>query len=170
MKLNKNAHCSYCGVPFVVGQSWPRQCAGCENLSFLNPIPVAACLLPVDGGLLVIRRAIPPAVGELALPGGYIDASETWQQAVARELREETGIRVDASEIRHFGTHSSLIGDGVMLIFGIAPSRTAAELPPFAPEDTDASEMLVIKEKQKLAFPLHNLAVEEYFDKCAGTS
>jgi ADP-ribose pyrophosphatase YjhB (NUDIX family) len=165
MKLKKHAHCSYCGVAFGVDQPWPRQCAGCGNISYLNPTPVAVCLVPVDGGLLVIRRAIPPAVGELALPGGFIDIGETWQQAAVRELREETGVAIDADEVRHFRTHSSKLGDGVLLIFGVARARASGELPPFAPQDADASEMLVIKGKQKLAFPLHTQAIEEYFDE-----
>jgi 8-oxo-dGTP pyrophosphatase MutT (NUDIX family) len=95
---------------------------------------------------------------------------ETWQQAAARELREETGVSIDADEIRHFRTHSSKLGDGVLLIFGVARSRSSSELPAFAPQDADASEMLVIKGKQKLAFPLHTQAVEEYFDEIGGGS
>ncbi len=63
-------------------------------MSFLNPLPVAVMLVPAAGGLVVIRRGIEPAKGLLALPGGYINLGESWQQAAARELFEETGIRV----------------------------------------------------------------------------
>src|SRR5262245_25105628 len=161
--MKKHAHCSWCGAAFPPEAGWPRKCAGCGNLSYLNPIPVAVCLLPVDGGLLVIRRAIPPAVGQLALPGGFIDVGETWQQAATRELLEETGVVIDAEEIRHFRTHSSRSGDGVLLVFGVARERSWSSLS-FAPKDADASERLVIKEKQPMAFPLHTQAVAEYFD------
>jgi ADP-ribose pyrophosphatase YjhB (NUDIX family) len=41
--------------------------------------------------LLVIRRAKQPGYGLLGLPGGYQMRGETWQEAGARELREETG-------------------------------------------------------------------------------
>jgi ADP-ribose pyrophosphatase YjhB (NUDIX family) len=163
MKLRKNAHCSYCGTAFVPEQLWPRQCSSCTSISYLNPTPVAVCLVPVEGGLLVIRRAIPPKVGELALPGGFIDFGETWQQAAVRELYEETGIPIDAGEVRHFRTHSSTLGDGILLIFGVVAERTANQLPPFAPKDSDASEMLVIPRRQAMAFPLHTQAVEEFF-------
>jgi ADP-ribose pyrophosphatase YjhB (NUDIX family) len=164
MKLKKHSHCSYCGAAFPADAPFPRTCSPCGNTTWVNPIPVAVCLLPVDGGLLVIRRAIPPKVGELALPGGYVDLSETWQQAAARELEEETGVRVDPDEIRHFRTHSSKLGDGVLLIFGVARERTWGSLK-FVPRDADASEMLVIPGKQTMAFPLHTQAVEEYFDE-----
>src|SRR5207244_4505420 len=104
------------------------------------------------------------------LPGGYVDISETWQQAAVRELYEETGVRIDADEVEHFRTHSSKLGDGVLLIFGVARERTWSNLPPFAPIDADASEMLVIKQKQTLAFPLHTQAVAEFFDARPRTS
>src|SRR3954462_11499316 len=105
--MKKYAHCGYCGQPFAPEQKWPRLCAGCKRTSYVNPTPVAVCLLPVGEGLLCVRRAIPPAVGQLALPGGYIDLAETWQQAAARELFEETGLRIDAGEVEHFRTLSS---------------------------------------------------------------
>lgn len=166
--MKRNSHCSYCGHPFADNQPWPRRCASCANMSFVNPIPVAVCLLPVDGGLLCVRRAIPPGVGRLALPGGYIDLSETWQQAAARELFEETGITIDPEEIEHFRTHSSRLGDGVLLIFGRARPRSWAELPAFRPTE-ETSETVLIRAAQELAFPLHTQAVREYFAAGAAT-
>ena len=89
--MKKNAHCSYCGHAYAVDQAWPRKCLSCGNTTWVNPIPGAVCLLPIDDGLLCVRRAIPPGEGKLALPGGYIDQNETWQQAVARELGVPAG-------------------------------------------------------------------------------
>jgi 8-oxo-dGTP pyrophosphatase MutT (NUDIX family) len=160
--MKKNSFCSYCGQAFVADQPWPRKCASCGHFTYVNPIPVAVCLLPVDGGLLCVRRAIPPGVGKLALPGGFIDVHETWQQAAARELFEETGIPIDAAEIRHFRTRSSSLGDGVLLIFGTATERSRSCLAPFRPSE-EVSEIAVIRGPQELAFPLHTQAVQEYF-------
>jgi ADP-ribose pyrophosphatase len=52
-----------------------------------------------DGGVLLVRRAKPPAFGEWAIPGGSVELGETLKQAVEREVREETGITVRAGEI-----------------------------------------------------------------------
>jgi NADH pyrophosphatase NudC (nudix superfamily) len=88
----KNSHCSYCGHPFLKTKPWPRDCANCGNTSYLNPLPVSVVLVPVDNGLLFIRRRIEPGKGKLALPGGFINLGETWQEAGVREGTSGTSI------------------------------------------------------------------------------
>ena len=46
------------------------------------------------GRLLLIRRGRPPGRGLWSLPGGRVEPGETDQEAVVRELLEETGLHV----------------------------------------------------------------------------
>jgi ADP-ribose pyrophosphatase YjhB (NUDIX family) len=165
MAFKRNSHCSFCGHPFAAEQPWPRTCAACGQTSYLNPLPVAVVLLPVDDGLLLVRRSIPPKQGMLALPGGYINLGESWQAAGAREVREEIGLSIDPDEIQDFRVLSA--PDGTVLIFGVAGSRMIAELPVFAATD-EASECVVLRAPQELAFDLHQQVVEEFFRRRAG--
>jgi len=148
----KDSHCSYCGAAFPDGSPWPRRCPQCKNTAYRNPLPVAVVLLPIDDGLLLIRRTQEPAAGKLALPGGFIEVGETWQEAGAREVREETGFTVDAARIRLFDARSA--PDGTLLVFGLAPPQSSRDMPPFAASN-ETSEMAVAPGPLELAFPLH---------------
>jgi ADP-ribose pyrophosphatase YjhB (NUDIX family) len=158
--FKKNAHCSYCGSAFEADQPWPRRCAACGNTSYMNPTPVAVVLLPVDGGLLMVRRSIPPHVGKLALPGGYINLGETWQEAGARELLEETGISIDPQELRDVRVLSA--PEGMVLIFCLARPRSLAELPSFQ-LTAEVSECIVGGPAEEIAFELHRQVAQEFF-------
>jgi len=156
----RNSHCSFCGAPFDEAAPWPRRCTACGETTYRNPVPVAVLLVPVDGGLLVVRRAIPPHRGALALPGGYINHGETWQQAGARELLEETGILIEPHTVADFKTRSA--PDGTLLVFGVAPAQRITDLPTFAPRD-EVSERLILYAPMELAFSLHTDAMRAWF-------
>jgi len=158
----QHSHCSYCGQPFEIDQAWPRLCAACGNTSFVNPVPVAVVLLPVDAGVLLVRRNIEPHIGELALPGGYINRGESWQQAGARELFEETGIVISAAELREFRVKSAP-DYRTLMVFGLAPLMASRDLPPFVPNE-ETQETCIVTAPQSLAFSTHTEALREYFD------
>jgi 8-oxo-dGTP diphosphatase len=47
-----------------------------------------------NGRVLIVRRARPPAHGLYTLPGGGVELGETLEEAVIREVREETALEV----------------------------------------------------------------------------
>ncbi|MFC8227779.1 NUDIX domain-containing protein [Streptomyces sp. NPDC057287] len=158
-----DSHCGSCGALYA-DDDWPRKCAACGRTAYRNPLPVAVALLPVTGphstGLVVITRTIPPHRGGIALPGGYVDHAEDWRHAVVRELREETGIPADESDVRLADALSS--PDGHLLLFGLLPPRPVGELPRSVPTD-ETSGHDVLYAPGDLAFPLHTRAVRAWF-------
>lgn len=52
-----------------------------------------------DGKILLIKRGAEPFKGFWALPGGYVDWDETVEDAVRREVAEETGLMVTSLEL-----------------------------------------------------------------------
>ncbi len=57
-----------------------------------------------DLAVLMIRRGGPPFKGHWALPGGFVEESETLERAAARELQEETGlVQTQLEQLGAFG-------------------------------------------------------------------
>jgi ADP-ribose pyrophosphatase YjhB (NUDIX family) len=129
-------------------------------------LPVAVVLYPVsfrDGrtGLVVVRRDVEPARGELALPGGFIETGESWKQAAVRELREETGLLVNSDDVGLFDVLSTFSGY-TLNIFALLPTRSADSLPASVATD-ESTEWLVLTEPQPLAFPTHTEMMAAFF-------
>lgn len=162
--VERNRYCNFCGSPFEASQPYPRQCSACGQITYLNPAPVCVVLAPVDGGLLAIRRANQPHRGRLALPGGYVNLGESWRQAGARELFEETGLEIDPAEIQLFELLDA--PDDSLIIFGLAVPRSLVDLPAFSP-NPEASERVVIRDAGELAFHIYVTAAQKYFAKFA---
>ena len=126
--------------------------------AYRNPVPVAVAVVPVaGGGLVAVRRAITP-VG-LALPGGYIELGERWQDACARELREETGVEVDPDAIREVRVLSA--PDGILLVFGRTETVERSALEAFAASDEASGVEVVTDPRAELVFPLHTQVLRE---------
>lgn len=57
-------------------------------------IAVGAIIWNARGEVLLIRRDRPPRAGEWSLPGGKVEPGESLQDALTREVREETGLAI----------------------------------------------------------------------------
>ena len=66
---------------------------------------VAAIITPDDDKrdiILLTRRSVPPFKSQWCLPGGHIDDYETAEEAVVREVQEETGLIFSSPVFLHY--------------------------------------------------------------------
>ena len=73
------------------------------------PIPGVGAIIVGEQGLLLTRRDKDPGKGLWSIPGGVVEVGETKEQAILREVEEETGIKVEVREM--IGTYDLIIKD-----------------------------------------------------------
>ena len=71
-----------------------------------TPLLTVDCVVFNGDSVLLIRRAFEPFKGFLALPGGFVDIFESVEMACVRELKEETGLEIDAASLQLVGVYS----------------------------------------------------------------
>lgn len=89
-------YCPRCGSnKFAENDFKSKRCGSCGFIYYFNPLAATVGIITNDKGeMLVARRAKEPAKGTLDLPGGFCDSYETAEEGVAREIEEETGLKV----------------------------------------------------------------------------
>jgi colanic acid biosynthesis protein WcaH len=65
-----------------------------EEIRKCLPIVSVEALIVIDGALLFLRRNNEPVKGEWWFPGGRIRKGESLQEALRREINEETGLQI----------------------------------------------------------------------------
>lgn len=97
--LHQFAYCPRCGSScFVEHNEKSKRCEACGFVYYFNPSSAVACFIRnAQGEYLLVRRGKEPAKGTLDLPGGFVDLHENAEQAVCREVLEETGLTLKSS-------------------------------------------------------------------------
>ena len=63
------------------------------------PIPAVSAFIVEGDKILLIRRGAAPAMGKWAAPGGAIEVGETTEEALQREVLEETGLEIKVGKL-----------------------------------------------------------------------
>jgi len=102
--------------------------------------------------LLLIRRGNEPFKGDWAFPGGFLEETETLEEAAKRELKEETGIT--SKYFTEVGTFSDLNRDprGRTISVAFASVARKADCQATAGDDAKEARWFRIHEMPKLAF------------------
>ena len=102
------------------------------------------------GRVLLVQRRWPPYRGRWALPGGFVEAGESVQAAVARELREETGL--SARAVALVGVYSEPGRDPRRSTVSVAFEMRGRGGRPMAGDDAAEAQWVPLETAHRLAF------------------
>lgn len=105
-------------------------------------VDVIICL---DAKILLVKRSskLANAPGKYCLPGGYLDKNEFLVGGGAREVKEETGYRIDDLTLFHIRDYPGDIGDNNMQNVGFTFFTKNAKKTN-SPIDSDSKESILV--------------------------
>jgi len=113
-------YCPRCGHPLVsqhvFGADRPV-CPECGYIVFRDPKLAVGALIVQDGRVLLVRRGVIPRRGFWAMPSGFVEYDEQPRPALAREIREETGLEAEIGRVLDVFPIADPNKKGVFLLF-----------------------------------------------------
>lgn len=94
--------CPRCGTDLIQVKHFEQirpTCPKCEWIFFPDPKVAVAVLIVDKNRIVLVRRTNQPQQGMWTLPAGFVDAGEDPKLAAERECFEETGLRVEVTDL-----------------------------------------------------------------------
>ena len=157
--------CPQCGRSRADVGGNPLACADCGFKHYFGPaVAVGAIILDSQDRILFLRRARDPGKGKLGLPGGFVDLNESGEEAAAREIFEEVGLRVASTKyLTTFVNSYCYLGTDIPVLdlFYICKVDSFASLAA-APDEVKQVEFLIPSKPHldDMAFASNRRAVE----------
>jgi ADP-ribose pyrophosphatase YjhB (NUDIX family) len=158
--------CAACGselaVKAVEGKRRPV-CVKCQHVVYHDPKVAATCVVERSGKILMIQRDTPVGRGLWSMPGGYIDRGEVIEEGAAREVLEETGLRIEVRGLLGLFSES---GNPVMVV-AFTARETGGSLKA-GPEAQDVG-FFSPEDLPPMAFPWDRSILERWRQRWDGT-
>jgi len=100
-------YCPSCGREVAVRRIDGMErlaCGECEFVYYNNPRPCVGVIALEENRVLLVERGTDPFKGYWDIPGGFMEAGESPETSVIREMQEETGLEVAPCELLGFYT------------------------------------------------------------------
>lgn len=95
--------CAKCGAPTVVGKAgWVSVCSGCGREEYPRTDSAVICLVHDGAEQVLVARGPEWPEGRFSVLAGFVEAGESLEACVAREIFEEVGVAV--RDIRYLGS------------------------------------------------------------------
>lgn len=120
--------CAKCGSPAeVVSAGWATRCTGCGREEYPRTDPAVICLVhdeegPNGSSVLLARQPIWPP-DRYSVLAGFVEAGESLESCVQREIKEEVGVEVRG--IRYLGSQPWPFPRSIMIGFTAVADRSA---------------------------------------------
>ena len=105
-----------------------------------------------EDALLLIKRGIEPCRGEWAFPGGFVEMGESTEEAIIREMEEETGLHVKSVRLIGVSSQNSTLYGPITLLGYVALDWHGE---PQASSDAMEARFFLPEECPPIAFPAH---------------
>ncbi|MBI4632408.1 MAG: NUDIX domain-containing protein [Deltaproteobacteria bacterium] len=162
MKKKEKAFCPYCGVSTVTrteNDVTRAYCPYCATFFYENPLPVVSSILAYGRSILLVKRGNDPYKGEWCLPTGFAETGESIEDALLRELEEETGVKANIIGLVHVDSVMDYYyGDLIFLTFEV--EQVGGVLKPG--DDSVEVKYASLENLPSLAFSANNKAVKAY--------
>ncbi len=99
----------------IQGTDGHPECLDCGRVIWSDPKLAAAAIIPFDNGIVLVQRAIEPAVGKWSFPSGYVNRGEIVEKAIEREALEECALQV--SVVKLIGLYSEQNNPVVLAVY-----------------------------------------------------
>jgi len=114
--IQNSAYCPRCGAKMSEhGSMTARVCPECNNLIFPRIEPCVITVVSRPDGKILLAKHVQRNQNIYACIAGFMEAGETVEQAVAREVMEETGLKI--KNIKYYGSQSWPFPSQLMLGF-----------------------------------------------------
>ena len=136
----KTRFCVACGGKLVIRSSGHMQeCEDCNSVYFPRQDPAVICVVSSrDNSRVLLGRSPRHPEKMFTALAGFVEAGETFEEAVAREVHEETGVTVDRDSIRYLKSQPWPFPQSSMIAF----SATADADAPHNAIDIDTEELV----------------------------